>query len=310
MEQLDPGFSHSVLQTLPARYHKILQSGERYILLWPGGEIAEWDWGEGWERTGQELNGPSTSGVRLIVPGGPHISFTAESETEPWPARAEKEAQLGFSSANMAEQQRREARKVHRWVEPSQRHLEAPHLRVHLECSPTLTLNTCFGMTIKVTYDAEETARPITFHKPRLAKHDYFRLYRRHGDDWEECGFQCDGDMGFLIADEPDVEINVGQNDSFFVSLRPGETWSNTIGLDWYGGTELPDDVRKGDRFCCEYTGETLDWWNWGSKSEHLETIVKLPCYLYDSVVEPRDNDGRPELTVPTSEAVKFTVVD
>jgi len=283
VQEFKPGDSQTFLYSLLGGYHTSLQPGERYTMLWPGDEFTEWDWGTKQEHMGRELTGPSTSGVRLILPGGPHVSFTAEQSLPKVPPFR---------------------------VEPSDRHPDAPKLMAHLECPPALTLNASFDITLKVTYDAGKTARPITFHTHHLEGLETLRLYRRYGTDWVLCDFQSDGNMGFLIVDEPNVEVNVGWNGKFFVSLQPGESWSTTLNIESESWTELPDDVKNGDSFRCEFVGTMMDWWDWGSMKEHLKTTVELPCFIFGSVAEPSDNDGRPKLAVPTSEAVEFTVVD
>lgn len=98
-------------------------------------------------------------------------------------------------------------------------------------------------MKLTATYNAPSWARPITLHtycldpgSPFLKdlRRDGLRCFKRLSADsgqeaqWEE---HCldDGEMGFLIVDDPDREIRVSE-DKDFVSLRPGETWSKQCG--------------------------------------------------------------------------------
>ena len=108
--------------------------------------------------------------------------------------------------------------------------------------------------------------------------------------------------------DNPDVAVNVGQDDHF-ASLQPGESWttSQRLGYNW---EELPNDAKNGEIFRYIFTGGSMDWWNWGSKADHEETVVKLPCFLWGPVVEPKDNDGRPKLGVTTSNVVEFSFME
>jgi hypothetical protein len=92
--------------------------------------------------------------------------------------------------------------------------------------------------------------------------------------------------------------------------LRPGESWTYQRrvqqGTSW---TSLPDDVKVGDRFKYVVKGAVVDWWDWGTKEDHKDTVVKLPCWISGHVVEPADNNGRPKLVVPVSNEAKFSYV-
>lgn len=43
------------MMTMPKHFRDVLVNGEKYELLWPGGEIALWDWGTKMEFVGKEL---------------------------------------------------------------------------------------------------------------------------------------------------------------------------------------------------------------------------------------------------------------
>jgi hypothetical protein len=77
-------------------------------LLWPGNEIAQWDWGTIKEHMNVELKSRSSEGAqalpRLVLPGGAHTSFTVDEESNPWPMRKEREEKIGFAMANIEEQ--------------------------------------------------------------------------------------------------------------------------------------------------------------------------------------------------------------
>jgi len=95
--ELQPGQSAKKNVQLPEGFQKILVAGEKYSLLWPGGEITQWITGSVKEHVGQPL--PDTArehgGHPLFLPGGAHTTFVAENEEEPWPERAEREAKVG-----------------------------------------------------------------------------------------------------------------------------------------------------------------------------------------------------------------------
>ncbi|KAH7380165.1 hypothetical protein BKA66DRAFT_442479 [Pyrenochaeta sp. MPI-SDFR-AT-0127] len=293
---------------VPARYQKLLKAGETYTLLWPGGEVALWEKGTVREHIGRELDDKPTP---LILPGGPHLTFSTHAELPPWPMREEREARVGFDRANLDEQKWRFEQNRPKATSSPAKHTErdpdAPNLRVSLECPSTFHSDNILEVTVKVTYEVQVTKQPITFHTHVFEDYDNYQLKRLRNGTWENYDDESGG-CGFRIVDDPDVPVTVGQY-GHFVSLQPGESWTTLqrIGYNW---TELPEDAENGETFRYVFIGETLDWWNWGSKADHEETVVKLPCYLAGPVVDPKDNDGRPQLVVQTSNEVEFSLVE
>lgn len=132
------------------------------------------------------------------------------------------------------------------------------------------------------------------------------------GDSWEECDLDG-GNMGFLMVDDDDIAVRVGQDDQNFQCLMPGDSWTTSVPFqsDQYDelSNYIPDDshdVVPGDRFRFRFKGVVVDWWDWGTMEEHADTIVKLPSFIAGRVTDPADNGGRPKLIVPASEAVQF----
>ena len=304
--ELAPGASVAFQLELPERFQKLLNPGETYTLLWPGGPIATWEYGTVREHIGQELKHKEHS---LVLPGGPHVSFSAHTEPQPWPMRSGREARVGFYRANLEEQEWRRKRNQPKDTFPPSKPIEldsdAPKVSVSLECPSTFRRDFPFEVTVKVTYQAEATAQPITFHTWVFEDDDNYQLGRLCNGIWENYDDEHSRGCGFLIVDDPDVPVNVSQNDRF-ASLHPGESWttSQRLGYNW---TELPNDSEDGETFRYAFRGRTLDWWHWSSKADHEETVVKLPCFLFGPVVDPKENDGRPKLGVPTSNVVEFT---
>lgn len=164
-------------------------------------------------------------------------------------------------------------------------------------------------MRISVVYEAAPDSSPIIFHSaPFVSWHgprQGHRLYRRRGDIWETVE---EDDPCFMIIDDPDVAVNVSQDDNF-ASLQPGQTWTTSARLEGQGMGILPDDVSVGDLFRYVFKGVELDWWDWGGNAEHRDTIVMLPCFIMGRVREPKNNGGRQKLIVPSSNYVEFTIV-
>jgi hypothetical protein len=195
---------------------------------------------------------------------------------------------------------------------------------MRISCAQQWTSSAAIDLTIEITYDGttEDNAsnvRPITFHiQPFITNNQLregIRLYRLRLDgNWERS--KCDDGFGtgFGIFDDPPIPVNIGDEaDEYadcFVSLYPGESWTTQRrvqnGESW---TSLPDDVEVGDKFKYVIKGAVVDWWNWGAKEQHRDTVVQLPCWIAGDVVEPKDNDGRPKLVVPKSNEVEFEFV-
>lgn len=186
-------------------------------------------------------------------------------------------------------------------------------LSVTLECPAKLGRKEILDVTVKVTYrglseGAEQQARPITFHKYGFevlsGPREGFRLYRRRDTAWEAC--EDEEEPGFAIMDDPDVEVHVGQDENF-ASLEPGESWTTSRRIQGETWSSLPDDTAVGDVFRYRSKGATVDWWDWGSREEHAETVVKLPCWIAGPVADPAGNGGWPKLVVPASD-VQFSI--
>lgn len=70
----------------------------------------------------------------------------------------------------------------------------------------------------------------------------------------------------FWFDYEGSVEI---ANCNRFVSLAPGESWSDKV-----GGYLLPTHLPVGDEIRYQVEGCLLETWNWGSKEEDARTVL------------------------------------
>ena len=197
-----------------------------------------------------------------------------------------------------------------------------PCISVFLEGPSAIFKMERLRITVKVTYEGltnEEfeaslnDTKPIIIHTYPFFR-DNFRLQRRCRDydplknsdeEWKSY-FDDERKGGWLIVDEPDVQVNVA-NSQFFRSLQPGASWIEPTFFEFF---DLHPDTVVGDTYRYQYWGGYMDWWTWGDQEENAQTVVKLPCWLIANVVDPPDNDGRPSLLIPSSNFVEFTVVD
>ncbi|GMF70089.1 unnamed protein product [Aspergillus oryzae] len=271
--ELQPHESSRYLELLHS-YRRVLRPGERYELLWPGAKTCIWDWGDIQDHLDMELRRRESC---ISIVGGSNISFTVE------------EGERTFPSPEPSPPS-----------EPLSRVPGAPVLSLNIECSPTFAKDQSKKATVHVIYHSSckgpDDSTPITFHTVNLLSGN---LQRRRGQNWEY--FESE-EMPYQIYDDPDIEVTPGRH-ADFISLQPGEQWTRTDSL------ELPSDIDIGEVFKYEFSDRVIDWWDWGMKEDHLQTTVKLPCWVKDDVVEPRDNEGRPAIVVPASNVVEFTIV-
>ena len=186
---------------------------------------------------------------------------------------------------------------------------EAPVLTVTLEIDRShMTLNGDLSVTSRVTYEkpvgATKEAKPIIFHIYEF--HYSYRLYRNREGKWKRCETEDTTATGFILVDLPDEKIQVNQ-DKDFVSLRPGESWTEQKRVQQRNWTWILDNSVVGDAFRFVFKGATLDWWDW---EDGAGTEVTLPCFHWARVIEHADNDGRPELVVPGSNNVEFSIAE
>ncbi|KAI0451453.1 hypothetical protein F5B21DRAFT_507231 [Xylaria acuta] len=327
--ELAPGGQVSFVANPPERYYRALRAGETYTLLYPGVEQTMWEWGSIQDNIGTEMRREvaPAPGHRLVIPGGVCVTFTAQSEAQPWPDRAKVEASGGFFTAIWQEQQWRLSQIKRRTPSPiglPERVSSTPALTVTIACAATVPHQGSFEVMVKVKHDGVvgeavvSQARAIIFHtqafvNPRGERHG-FRLYRSRDKrrSWEGCDLD-DGSAGAsMFVDDPDCVVSVAQDDmkEDFVSLRPGEEWSTQQWLQGSGWSCLPEDSVPGDIFRYSFTGTVVEWWDWGTKDEHKDTFVSLPPWLAGYVTKPRDNGGRSALVVPASETVEFIMTE
>lgn len=161
--------------------------------------------------------------------------------------------------------------------------------------------------------------KPITFHTTAFTsifsvhgRREGTHLYQQLEGAWKEVNKEDALCCGFAIFDNPPIPINVGDEGEYsdqFATLRPGESWNHERRVQGSDSTSLPDDVKAGDRFKYVIKGAVVDWWDWGTKEDHKETAVKLPCFVGGDLAEPTDNGARPKLVVPASNEVLFSYV-
>ncbi|KAI2938212.1 hypothetical protein CBS63078_676 [Aspergillus niger] len=272
--------------SLPNTWAKLVEPGRIYTLLWTGKEIPYWDWG-----TPQQKMETKPNRSPIVIPGGAHLTFTVqEGRPPPIPSPPTPPP-----------------------IDPSERVPGAPVLSLELICSSTMHPSGNLEMSIKVTYHGP-SAVPITFHTWAFNPFDAFSVYRRISPEESTLGTEkewktCIGDRSaHVFWDNPDRQLNVAENEEDrFTSLFPGESWSDSWSLPADGDCR-PEDARPGEQLRYQFTGNTLDWWDWGTIEDHAQTIVTLPGSGIEPIKHPKDNDGRPKVVIPASNILEWTV--
>ncbi|PYH39133.1 uncharacterized protein BO87DRAFT_403088 [Aspergillus neoniger CBS 115656] len=144
--------------------------------------------------------------------------------------------------------------------------------------------------------------RPLT---PPIVELDLSTLPADMEDTGEWESWRGDGVCGYALFEDEDVPRTVGTSDGF-MSLQPNETWCKERKLGMV--VDLPEDARGGEVMRHQFKGCKWTWWDWGIKEDHMDTIVMVVGF--GVITKPADNDGRPEVVVPASNMVEFTVAD
>ncbi|KAF4253498.1 hypothetical protein CNMCM8812_001542 [Aspergillus fumigatus] len=292
-KELYPGSSVSWELDLPSVYFNSLRPGERYRILWVGGQISLWNWGTLAQLSGCTL---SPKSLPVILPGGPHqLLRILEVESD-----IDEVGPLPPSPAPIL---------------ASGRVSGAPVFSLTIAGPATLSMRDRnsrgrlrYPVTMTLSYDAAPDGldrKPVTFHTPIFKDIDSrqggFRLYFREQDHWSP--HELPGSFTYhRYRFSKSVPVNVGRNEQDeFVALMPGESWSFTREV-----TDFPKHAAPGDEFRYRFKGAQLDWWDWGHLGDHENTIVWVNYLVRD----PKDNGGRPGLVVPASNWVEFTMVE
>ncbi|GKZ23082.1 hypothetical protein AbraCBS73388_009427 [Aspergillus brasiliensis] len=258
-----------------------------YELFWPGGEVYLWDWAsKDMNEMQTELKPRSTP---MTLPGGARCSFSViEGSLPPPRPRA--------SSPPILE------------MDPSDVSPGVPIFTLEIEAPPTWRVQHVWPVTWKLTYhgvSGDETPRPITFSVSDMEAWGVPCIYRRSQDtgEWESWHSYCTA--GYAVFEDENVPCAVGSSPGF-ISLQPNETWCEVQELE--SMLSLPEDARDGEVLRYRFKGCKLKWWDWGTKEDHMDTIISV--IGFGVITDPPDNDGRPEVVIPASNTVEFTVID
>jgi hypothetical protein len=149
--------------------------------------------------------------------------------------------------------------------------LEAPILSCSLSNAPaTISLSkrhdrydeNCLNMTF--TYEepssgSDAERRPITLYRPALfaASTWTIRCPTPNGlITMEKDGFGPPPDIGGQWL------LSLAINNVDFVSLSPGQSWSDRIPVD---DDKLAESFQAGERYTFRFNGAVVQWWDWGT---------------------------------------------
>ncbi|RAH85752.1 hypothetical protein BO86DRAFT_415995 [Aspergillus japonicus CBS 114.51] len=259
----------------PERLLSHLQTGERYVLLWPGQRYTSWCLTDGASVYGYI----PPARTDLVLPGGPFLSFTVEDD------RDRPMAPAPFSGARES----------------------CPTLIARIDCHPqgqVALRDDLVTATLHVTYErtGDGSGGPITFNTTGLSPKLW--VWR---DRWVNMeGFSC-GWGSNTFCDDPDIQVSPGCDDSF-ACLHPDETWSNTVRYPLITDIESSDggEAEVGERIRCLFGGNEPVWWAWGTREDHLATMVTVPATGSWTVLGPKQN---PVVIVPAAAPVDLQIV-
>lgn len=99
--------------SLPDEFYDVLRLGEKYVLLWPGGNIEYWNWDPKNDHIDKFVLDDLTKmieGRETVLPATSAISFTVSEHDEAWPGREEFAKTHSRADTNFAEWQWRAGR--------------------------------------------------------------------------------------------------------------------------------------------------------------------------------------------------------
>lgn len=295
-KQLDPGDRVSWWKTtLSSTTFGCFKNGQSCELFWKGGQIHLWDWGT-LEGHGASQLVPRSPAI--VLPSGSHqsLSFTDEESD------IEDEVILWPPSP--------------RPLSPSARINGAPAFSMSISGPDTISMSDRtpsekihYPVTVTISYDValglSDEKRPIIFHTPVFkdidTHYDGFRLYVKHGDEWNthEVNPIFMHHAYRFSTPEP---LNVGHNDrNQFKVLRPGQSWIFAREV-----SDFPKNAAPGHQFRYQFKGTSPRWWDWGNSQDHEDTVVWV---VEDKLNDPKDNGGRPAIIVPASNWIEFELV-
>ncbi|GKZ84919.1 hypothetical protein AnigIFM56816_010479 [Aspergillus niger] len=232
---------------IPDRFIPYLQTGERYVLLWPGQQYGSWNWTDKVENS------------KVVLPGGPFLSFTVEDdENRPIVPTL-------ISGAQEC----------------------CPTLIARIECCPQSKValqDDLVLATLHVTYlpTSGSGGRPFTFNTAGLNVGLW--VWR---DRWVNLkGFVCGGGWAFVDDPDMQVSpgrdkgfasLRPGETWSEVLRIPLLTDMESNDG----------GEARIGEGIRCLFKGLELDWWVWGSREDLLETTVTIPATGSWTVREP-----------------------
>ena len=147
--------------------------------------------------------------------------------------------------------------------------------------------------------DPEPATKPIIFDAFSLMIPFEWAFRSRGNSEWEYCQ---DTRVGCAMTDlmyDGETAVNISK-ERRWISLAPGESWSQRLEID----DRLSSDQAPGDKIRYQLEGRIIETWNWGSKEDHAQTVLRLP-----SGSDAGDWTDRPPIVIPASNPLEFTIV-
>lgn len=123
--------------------------------------------------------------------------------------------------------------------------------------------NICYDITFKYEHPIAGSStdrRPITLYRPSLFAASTWDILRHSPNGLVKV--RHDGFLAIPPAiDGPRLlPLTIYKGD--FISLFPGESWSDRVPLD---DDELADAFQLAERYRFQFIGAVVQWWDWGT---------------------------------------------
>ncbi|KAL9091921.1 MAG: hypothetical protein Q9165_004673 [Trypethelium subeluteriae] len=172
---------------------------------------------------------------------------------------------------------------------------DAPILSLSMQAGPSLHLDGYYDIKAKLTYEASEVAngKSITLYLADLRQIEYggsccLIHYSERGLEWVQ--------PDYVLSERYEREDKPIGEDDRFVTLFPGNGLEFDIEL--YPENHERDDFEPGHRYSYRFNGKVVDWWDWGTREDHRNTLVGI---------FPDSHSQRPDIVIPEV-SVDFSV--
>lgn len=130
---------------------------------------------------------------------------------------------------------------------------------------------------------ADET-RPIMLFNDEFPPFSFSEwLYRFDENGQREiCGYEIPP-AGMWIDEEVSIKLEDAKG---FSTLQAGGSCTKSYSMEFI----FPEDEGIGDVYMYRFEGASVNWWEWGNREENANTVITLPSWYSNGIIDPLGN--------------------